>query len=194
MDMMNAHGGLKPTADMIGDLQTVSNLEAPRTTRLYEVWYQQAFAENLTMKAGMIDFNRDFSVSENGGLYINSAFGVIPSISENTSLSFFPLTGLGATVKYSPDKTVDFLAGVFDGDLGDPDENIHNTKLVLKTKQLFSVFEGAFHYDLPGTEAFPGTLKLGGWYNSSPVPDVAEVDGNGDPVLHSDNYGGLYPA
>ncbi len=53
VDVMNAHGGLKPTADMIGDLQTVSNIEAPRTTRLYEAWYQQAFDETLSMKAGL---------------------------------------------------------------------------------------------------------------------------------------------
>ncbi len=114
---------------------------------------------------------------------------MIPSISVNTSLSIFPLNGLGATVKYSPCKAFDLLAGVFDGDVGDPDENIHNTNINLRFKQLFTVVEGAAHFDLPAQTALPGTIKLGAWHNSSDVPDVAEVDDNGDPVMHDDNYG-----
>ena len=191
IDIMNAHGGLKPTVDMIGDIQTVSNIEAPRTTRLYEAWYQQTFMDSkLSMKAGLHDLNSDFAASDNGGLYINSAFGITPSIFANTTPSIYPLNTLGAMVKYAPDKSFDFMAGVYDGDPGNPDENIHNTNITLKAKQLLTIVEGAFHYAAPVSGGLEGTMKLTGWYNSGDVADVAALDENGDAVMHDDNYGG----
>jgi len=36
-------GGEKLTGEIVGDLQTVSNIEAPRTSRIYELWYQHSF-------------------------------------------------------------------------------------------------------------------------------------------------------
>jgi len=36
-------GDEKLTGEIVGDLQTVSNIEAPRTSRIYELWYQHSF-------------------------------------------------------------------------------------------------------------------------------------------------------
>ena len=38
----NTHGG-EPSANLIGDLQVVSNIEAGNHTFLYELWYSQTF-------------------------------------------------------------------------------------------------------------------------------------------------------
>ena len=193
VDVMNAGGGgLKPTGEMIGDLQGVDNIEASRTTRLYEAWYQQAFIDGkLSFKAGLHDLNSEFLVSDNGALYINGAFGIMPSVFLNTGVSIYPLIAPGARVKYSPNENFDFLAGVYDGDPGDADSNKHNTHIAVKSQDgLFGIAEGQYHYKMPLAGGLPGTVKLGGWHNSKDIQDVAATDENGDPVIHDDNYGG----
>ena len=192
VSMMNAHGGLKTTADMIGDLQGVSNIEAPRSTRLYEAWYEQTIFDGIfSALAGLHDLNTEFAVSDSGALYINSAFGIMPCISANTGTSIYPMPAPGARIKFSPNEHVDVLAGVYDGDPGDPKINTHSTHLALKSQDgLFSIAEWALHYNLPLAGGLPGTVKAGGWYNSRDVNDVSAVDDRGDPVRHDDNYGG----
>jgi porin len=68
IDVMNAGGGgLKPTGEMVGDLQGVNNIEAPKSTRLFEAWYEQSLLDGkLSAKAGLHDVNSEFAASENG--------------------------------------------------------------------------------------------------------------------------------
>ena len=193
VDVMNAGGGgLKPAGEMIGDLQGVNNIEAPRTTRLYEAWYEQAFIDGkVSLKAGLHDLNSEFLVSDNGALYLNGAFGIMPSVSGNTGVSIYPLIAPGARVKYTPNESFDLLAGVYDGDPGDAEVNKHNTHIALKSQDgVFSIAEGQYHYKIPFAGGLPGTVKVGGWHNSQDVQDVAALDQDDNPVSHDDNYGG----
>ena len=116
LDLMSAHGGLKPTADgMVGDLQTVNNIEGPRSNRIYEAWFQQSLLQNkFSVKLGLIDLNSEFLVSDSGNLFINSAFAIMPSMFINTgSVSIYPQPVPSARIKYSPNDSWDFLAGYF---------------------------------------------------------------------------------
>ena len=193
VDVMNAGGGgFKPTGEMTGDLQGVNNVEAPRTTRLFEAWYEQLLLDGkLSAKAGLHDLNSEFAASENGALYLNGALGIMSSISSNTGVSLYPLTAPGARVKYTPNENFDFLAGVYDGDPGDADINKHNTHIAIKSQDgIFSIAEGQYHYKVPFVGGLPGTVKVGGWHNSQDVQDVAALDEDGNPIIHDDNYGG----
>lgn len=192
VSMMNAHGGLKPTADMIGDLQVVSNIEAPRSTRLYEGWYQQLFLDDkISALVGLHDMNADFSVSEYASVFINGAFGITPSISANTGASLYPMPAPGARLRISPNEHVDILTGIYDGNPGDPNVNVHSTHFPLNSKNgVFSIAEGQYHYKIPVMDGLSGTVKVGFWHNNRNVEDVSSIDDNGDPVLHDDNYGG----
>jgi len=80
--ILNNHGG-NPTKSYIGDLQTVSNIETEDATRLYELWYEHLFSwyGTLSFLIGQHDMNSEFNVTEYGGLFINSSFGIQPDIS-----------------------------------------------------------------------------------------------------------------
>jgi porin len=192
IDIMNAGGGRKPTGDVLGDLQGFNNIEAVRTTRIFEAWYEQQFlSEALSVKAGLHDLNAEFAASDNGALYLNSSFGIIPVISGNTGVSIYPLTSLGVRMKITPNESFSLFAGVYDGDPGDADTNKHNTHAsVTRRGGLFSIIEGQYQYKIPAAEALSGTFKMGAWHNSGDVDDVAALDADGNAIVHDDNFGG----
>lgn len=191
MSMMNAHGGLKPTADgMVGDIQTVDNNEAPRTTRIYEAWYQQAVMNNeLSVKFGLIDLNSEFLVSDSADLYINSAFAIMSGVFINTnSDAVYPEPAPAVRFQYSPNDSFTFLAGLFQGDPLSPDENPHSTHFGTK-EGLLSIEEGQYHYKIPLAAGLTGVIKTGFWYNSMHTADVTATDMDGNSVMYHDDYG-----
>jgi porin len=176
---INVHSDAKPTAQLVGDLQGVNNNEAPRTTRLYQLWYEQTFLEErLSLLGGLHDLNTDFMFSDNAGLYVNGAFGLSPVLWANVGTSVYPLTAPGARAKIKAAQNWELLAGIYDGDPGDADINEHNTHLALKSQDgLLSIIESDFHFKLPLQDGLPGTLKEGIWYHSGTFQD------------EDDNYG-----
>ncbi len=187
---INAQGGLKPTDELVGDLQAVNNNAAPRTTRLFQAWYQQHWWDDrLAFLAGLHDLASDFMVSDYASLYLNDAFGPSTTLTANVPSSVYPLAAPAARIKIKPLEDIEILAGVYDGDPGDPDINEHSTHISLKSQDgLLGIAEGAWHYKIPGDMS--GTIKAGAWHHSGNFSDVSAVDGNGDPVKHDDNYGG----
>jgi porin len=189
--MMNAHGGMKPTADgMVADLQTVSNIEAPRTTRIYEAWYNQSLLDNrLSVKFGLVDLNSEFLVSDSGNLFINSAFAIASGMFVNTdSDSIYPQPAPAVRLQYSPNDSFVFLAGLFQGNPLGPDINEHSTHFGTK-EGLLSIEEGQYHYKLPLAGGLAGVLKTGFWYNSKHAENVPDADNDVDPVIHHQDYG-----
>jgi porin len=107
-----------------GDIQTVSNIEAPDITRLFELWAEQAFGEAdkpgwTAVRAGLIDFNRTFDSIEPAGLFINSSHGIGPDLSRSSPSgpSIFPVTSLGIQADWRPSARLVTHVGVF----GNPD-------------------------------------------------------------------------
>lgn len=100
-----------------GDLQGYSNIEAPNQYILYEAWYQQEFADGMvSILAGLHDLNSEFYVSEYGGLFLNSSFGIGPEMTGNVAASIFPKAGLGARLRVKPVDNFYVQAAVYDGD------------------------------------------------------------------------------
>jgi len=86
----NSHGG-EPTANLIGDFQFVSNIEAGDHTFLYELWFKQTFS-NVTTTIGLQDMNSEFAGSEVASLFLNSSVWVHSVILDNITAPIFPLT------------------------------------------------------------------------------------------------------
>ena len=190
----NVHSDLKPTGELVGDLQAVNNDEGPRTTRLYEAWYQHHFLDDkFSILAGIHDLNTDFMASEYAGFYINGAFGVPTTLTGNVASSVYPLAAPAVRLKVTPVDNVDVLLGVYDGNPGDPDINedsITDVEINEKDEGLLTIAEVDYRYTVPFEEgALPGTVKAGAWHHSADVEDVLEVDENGDAVLHDEDYG-----
>jgi len=107
---------------VVGDAQTVSNIDAPNAWRLYEAWLQQnLFQGRLSLLAGLYDLNSEFDVIESAGLFLNSSFGIGPEYagSGRNGPSIFPVTSLGFRVKYTPHPSIYIEGLIADGIPGD---------------------------------------------------------------------------
>ncbi len=78
----------------VGDLQTVSNIDADDGTRLFEAWVEVPLSESSSVLLGRYDLNTEFDAIEAGGLFLSSSQGVGPDISQTGAAgpSIFPRT------------------------------------------------------------------------------------------------------
>jgi porin len=110
------------TDRIVGDLQTVSNIDTDGATRLYEAWVERAFDAGA-IKIGLIDLNSELDVNETGGLFINSSHGIGPDFSQvgENGPSIFPIIGLGAVLRWDYGDRVQARLAAFEGTVGDAD-------------------------------------------------------------------------
>ena len=158
----NTHGG-EPSANLVGDFQGVSNIEAGNLTFMYELWYKQTLGK-FDLTIGLQDLNANFAVSENGALFTNSSFGIHSSIADNITSPIFPLTALGATLQFRISDTFNWQAAFFDGTPDDFERNPYNIHWKLGNDQgLLAVTEFQINKSLiKGRDA---VYKLGTYYH-----------------------------
>lgn len=83
--------------ELVGDLQTVSNIDNEHLIRLEEAWYMhQSEDQSASIKFGIYDLNSEFDVVEGADLFINSSHGIGPDFSQSglNGPSIFPNTSL----------------------------------------------------------------------------------------------------
>jgi porin len=172
-------GGEDPSVN-VGDFNTLSNIAAPDSVFFYEAWLETYFLdEKIRFKLGQIAVDSDFMGSEYGGVFINSAFGMLPTFSGNTAVSTYPLGALGALIQYALTDTAYIQLGVYDGDAGADDEH--------GVDYDFGSEEGvAIVYEIGSSALAPGGLngdyKLGGLYHTGEFADFR------DGSMEDDNY------
>lgn len=106
-----------------GDIQTLSNIEAENSWRLYEAWVERSFKEvNSSVLIGLYDVNSEFDVINTGQLFLNSSHGIGPDFSSSgiAGPSIFPLTSLSARLKINPLPGLIFKAAILDGIPSEP--------------------------------------------------------------------------
>ncbi|RQH08887.1 carbohydrate porin [Paraburkholderia dinghuensis] len=192
----------------LGTLNTASGIEAPASTRLWEMWYQQSFLDNkVDVKIGQQSIDQEFITSQYSALFVNTMFGwpALPSYDMPSGGPAYPLAGLGVRVRGKITNSLTGLFGVFSGDpLGnDPDNlsgtnfNLHNGALLIGELQ-YAINQPA-EGDLvrASGRGLPGTYKLGFWYNSNSFADqrfdntglsLANPATTGIPAQHRGNY------
>ena len=155
--------GKSLSENFAGDLQVASNIDAGTHVYMHELWFRQDF-EKCSFTLGLQDLNADFMVTENGGEFINSSFGVPPVVSGNIPVPIFPLTGLGVSAIWNINYRFTLQAAVFDGCQKSFEHNPYNLQWnFCKDDGVFAVteFHGKFNIKELG-----GTYKLGGYYHS----------------------------
>jgi len=197
--------GLSTTA--IGNLMTVSNIEAQQATRLFALWLQQeAFDRALSVRAGQIAADDEFVVSQYGATFVNSTFGwpVILGSTLPGGGAVYPAATPGVRVRgaLSPDVTLSAAAFSADtngpGTPGEIQRTDNGTDFSLRDAALF-ISEAAYNIDLdPEGARLPGTIKLGAWYHTGNFADqrftssglsLADPAGSGQAATHRGNYG-----
>jgi porin len=204
------------TPSYLDNLQAANGNEAEDTTRLWELWYDQAFDySRADIKIGQQSIDNEFIVSKYSGLFVNTMAGwpLVPSDDLYGGGPAYPLSSLGVRLQFKPADNQDILAGVFDDNPGggafsdDAQALDHNgAKFNLNTGALF-IAEYQYSINQPAvgdmvqsadqSSGLPGTYKLGFWYDTGSFPDqrygtdglsLADPDSNGNPIMHHGNY------
>jgi porin len=196
--------GQSITADNIGSLMPVSNLEATPATRLFELWLEQhMFGDKLAVKFGQLAADAEFVISEGGGFFLNGTWGW-PSITAADLPSggpAYPLATPGVRVAITPNDKFQLLVGLYNGDPAPPcasdDPQVCNNNgldFELNDPPLLMV-EGAYKYN---QERLAGQVKIGGWNHFGNFEDQRfDIGGNliavtGLPGKPIDNDWGFY--
>ncbi len=158
----NTHGA-RPSVDYLGDLQVASNIEAGDHTFVQELWYKQSWT-HLEITGGLQDLNVDFINSSGCALFLNSSFGVMPTVSGNIPAPIFPLTSLGLSSKWDISTKYSLLMAIYDGSATNFKDNPHNLKWNLGKGEGVLFFGEIQHSFNPGN--LPGTYKAGIYFIS----------------------------
>ena len=205
--------GRNLSTDNLLSLQTSSGIEADRSTRLWEAWYDQKFLDEdrADIKIGQQSVDQEFIYSPNGAYFVNTMFGwpLVPSVDLPGGGPAYPLSDLGVRLRWRPINAVTLLAGVFNGNpapttQGDPQRaDAAGTSFPLNGGTLTFV-ELQYTYPAVGALVYPGegaplghTYRIGFWYDSERFSDqrvgtggnlLASPAGSGDPLQHRGDY------
>lgn len=197
VSMIDPHGrGL--TDRYVGDLGVVSSIDAYDSVRLWEAWFEQrAFDGKLSLRAGMLAVDTEFSGCESEAVFLNASFGFPTAVGGNLPSPSYPLSALGVRLRAEPTPQWTLLLGVFDGNpapgaIGDPsprarlstEENKWSTHPALRAGEgALLAGEVSFHSASIEADAKDAThplawnCKLGAFYHTDSFADVGDVDG-----------------
>ncbi len=164
---------------VVGDYQYSSSIDAPDGIEPYQMYYEHTFFnDRLTWLAGIHDYSLDFAVLDYGWEFVHSAFWT-PSTMTQMWWSFYPATGLGSRAKLKLSESGYLLAGVYDGN---PTQQDNNRKIdwgLSKKDGAHTLVELGISESAEGKR--PYKLALGGWYNSG------EFDAADGGVMHANS-------
>jgi porin len=192
----------------LGNILSVSNLEAGPTARLYSLWYEQnAFNDRLSVRAGLMSADSQFLQSATASNFINNGISWPMFLAANLPAGgpAYPLPAPGVRVRIKPVDEIAFQAAVFSGDPSGGDGS--NQSAPLPTGTVFSFRGGAFviaeisYLPNQGKNAagLPGAYRLGAWYHTSSRfgdqrfdntgRSLADPASTGIPLNHTSDHG-----
>ncbi|MCI0466379.1 MAG: carbohydrate porin [Beijerinckiaceae bacterium] len=160
----------------IFNFATISGIEARRTTRLFEAWFdQELFGGLASIRFGQLSADSEFLANELDVLYWNGTFGwpVLVSFDLPGTGLHYPLTTPGVRLKITPDEQTAFLFAIFNGDPAGVGfdfaqaevKNCCGINFRMKDPPLL-FGQADFTYVLPfGAQGLTGKLRIGSWYH-----------------------------
>ena len=177
--------GRGPSINLVGNLQTVSNIEATRSNKLYNLWIEQvALDGRLNIRIGQEGASDEMMLPKLGAMFINSSFGYpallafdLPSGGPN-----YPIAAPMVRVQYKLTDRLTLVGAAFDGDPAGPGTN--DPQIRDYTGTAFRLRDGVLAFaelwyavGSDQEDGLPGTYKIGTWYHSGrfndPVHDTA---------------------
>lgn len=151
-----------------GDVQILSNLEAPDTVILYEAIYElEARSGAAAMLVGVHALDAEFNVLERGQLQVNSSFGTDPTLSQAMP-SIFPVTAAGARLRLHSSGGGTLAMGVYDGTPGRPGDP-YGTHIAFEDGGgVFAIAEASL---ARGAGVTGRKLALGAWHSTARFDD-----------------------
>lgn len=210
--------GPSGTDKYVGDFGRFSNIDFYDSARLFEAWVEEEWPigkrARLSLRAGQLSSDKEFYGSEMSALFINSSYGVLPTISANLPAPIYAIAAPGVRLRFEPNEALYVQAAVYDGNpdpdtIGDPSPgsrsgttyNHAGIRVNLNSKEgAFALAEIGYRlHQGTGADGLPGTYKLGGFYHTDTFSDdrfdqnrrpLGAPGSTGVPQAHSGNYGG----
>ncbi len=201
-NVLNNHGDGLSRGFLGNNLMTVSSIEALNHTRLDELWIEQSFGKNVSLRFGQLSADVEFYNSKYAGSFINSTFGWpaigganLPSGGPVTPLSTMGVRGLAQL-----SERLTLLFAVFNGNPAGPGvddpQNLdpHGLNFRLRDSPLLM---GELQYSYKIDPQRPGTFKLGAWMHTGEFSDLrfdtngvalANPASNGIPAQHRGDF------
>jgi porin len=189
--------GRGPTPNLTGNLQLISNIEATRSTKLYDLWIEQRlFSERLSIRLGQEGANDELMLSQYATPFLNSSFGYpgllavdLPSGGPN-----YPLGAPFVRIKLQATPQFSLTAAVYTDDPAPPgsgDPQIRDKSGTALRLNDGALWFGELAYSVnqdSDAKGLPATYKLGALYTSSTFDDQF-YDSQGHPLASPTSTG-----
>jgi porin len=205
VDAYQIHGR-GPSANLVGNLQIVSNIEATSDTKLYQLWLEQTLLNGrLTIRIGQEGANDQMMITQYGALFLNSSFGFpgLPAADLPSGGPNYPIAAPFVRSQFQATDQVTLVGAVFSGDpapngKGDPQLRDRGGDTFRLDDHVLAF--GELWYSVNQNDAatgLPATYKLGAWYHSGHFADqlldtggrsLASPAGTGVPRGHSTGF------
>jgi porin len=189
--------------DYVGGMNTIAAIEATPTVRLSELWLER-WVGPVSIRFGQLAADAEFFYSDLSQIFLQSDWATITAVNLPGGGPAYPLSAVGARIKYEFPKDASFLFAIFNGDpagpcSGDPDTcNRYGLSFRMRDPA-FMISELQFRRNRGKNDAdLATTLKIGGWthlgqfadkrYDNVGVP-LASPASNGMPFMYRGNYG-----
>lgn len=178
VSLLQIHGR-GPTANLVGNLQTITNTEATRSTKLYGLWIEQSLlGGDLTVRIGQESAADELMVVKSAGTFINSSFGfpALMALNLPSGAPSYPLAAMMVRLQYKLNDRFTVTGAAFDGDpagpgFGDPQLRDRTGTAFRLRDGVLTFLELTYTAGSDGADGRPGTYKLGGWYHSGQFND-----------------------
>jgi porin len=182
-----------------GAFNPVSSVMAGNQFRLYNLYYLHTWGnDSVALKMGQIAMDDDFMGSDYAGLFLNSAFGAMPSqvgtplATASGSGAAFPIYSVAAPGVFVRVRLTDSIAtqlGLYWGRPGLDVPSNHGFDWASQSPPRLGVFwENSYVYKLAG---HPATFRLGLSYHTGPV-DVFSGTPTSEPPSTEQTVPNLY--
>ena len=165
------------SARHVGNIFTVSSIAGFNTFRMNELWFQQNFlSDRLSFRVGQLGADSDFDISTYSVVFLNATFSWSPYLSTNIPNGgpAYPMGAPGAEVAITPVNWLSYRGAIFQGNPFAQNVNRHGFRWDLnESNGYFSIHELNLRLkQAGGASALPGTLKIGGWFDTAPDPNA----------------------
>lgn len=178
-NVFQLHGDSGPGRNLVGNRNTMSNIEALPTTRLSEAWLEQKFAGGkASLRAGQIVVDTEFLFSQYFSFFVSSDWPTNPAVNIPNGGAAYPLSTPGVRLKVDPTPDTTFLMAVFNGDpagrcFTDPEICNHYGLNFRVNDPPFAIAEAQWRYNQdPKATAPAGGWRFGGWHHFGNFKDL----------------------
>lgn len=173
-----------------GGFNPVSSIMAGDHLRIFNLYYQQVWmAEAIQLKLGQIAVDDDFMGSDYAGLFLNSAFGAMPSqvgtplatsCGNSPPFPIYSVAAPGIFLRTRPTESIYSQLGLYYGRPGLDKSSNHGFDWVHETPPELGLFwENGYSYKLAQR---PATIRLGLTFHTGELDDFRGTNTGGTPA------------